>query len=123
MFGPESDLSGSLCASVIKEGSALPRRSPTLPRGLKRGNPSASRLGILLRVENFQSKKGTPVPPDGKKGEYDFMQERQSVQASAAAVTRTSDKRLFKQELGAALGRSRALSSIPAVGEVHLGPR
>jgi hypothetical protein len=24
---------------VIKEGSALPRQSPTLPRGLKGGNP------------------------------------------------------------------------------------
>jgi hypothetical protein len=24
---------------VIKEGSALPRQSPTLPRGLKRGEP------------------------------------------------------------------------------------
>jgi hypothetical protein len=58
MFGPESDPSGSLYASVIKGESASPRQSPTLPRGLKRGNPSASRLGVFLRVKNFQSKKG-----------------------------------------------------------------
>jgi hypothetical protein len=51
------------------------------------------------------------------------MQERQSVQASAAAVRRTSNKKLFQQELGAALGRSRALSTVPAVGKVHLGLR
>jgi hypothetical protein len=51
------------------------------------------------------------------------MQERQSVQASAAAVGHASNKKLFKQELSAALGRSRALSSIPAIGEVHLGLR
>jgi hypothetical protein len=51
------------------------------------------------------------------------MQERQSVQASAAAVRHASNKKLFKQELGAALGRSRALSSVPAVGEVHLSLR
>ena len=51
------------------------------------------------------------------------MQERQSVQASAAAVRRTSNKKLFKRELGAALGRSLALSSVPAVGKVHLGLR
>jgi hypothetical protein len=29
---------------VIKEGSALPRQSPTLPRGLKGGNPPASKF-------------------------------------------------------------------------------
>jgi hypothetical protein len=34
---------------VIKEGSALPRQSPTLPRGLKGGNP--------LRVEIFLEKR------------------------------------------------------------------
>jgi hypothetical protein len=34
---------------VIKEGSALPRQSPTLPRGLKGGNP--------LCVEIFLEKK------------------------------------------------------------------
>jgi hypothetical protein len=57
IFGPKSHPSGSLSASVIKEGSASPRQSPTLPRGLKRGNPSVSRLGVLLRVKNFQSKR------------------------------------------------------------------
>jgi hypothetical protein len=31
---------------VVKEGSALPRQNPTLPRGLKRGNPSASKFSI-----------------------------------------------------------------------------
>ena len=51
------------------------------------------------------------------------MQERQSVQASAAAVRRTSNKKLFQQELGAALGRSRAFNSTPAIGGVHLGLR
>jgi hypothetical protein len=34
---------------VIKEGSALPRQSPTLPQGLKGGNP--------LCVEIFLEKK------------------------------------------------------------------
>jgi hypothetical protein len=31
---------------VIKEGSALPRQSPTLPRGLEGGTPSASKFSI-----------------------------------------------------------------------------
>jgi hypothetical protein len=39
---------------VIKEGSALPRQSPTLPRGLKRGNP--------LHVKIF-NQEGFHVPP------------------------------------------------------------
>jgi hypothetical protein len=34
---------------VIKEGSALPRQSPTLPRGLKRGEPPPR--------QNFQSRR------------------------------------------------------------------
>jgi hypothetical protein len=51
------------------------------------------------------------------------MQERQSVQASAAAVRRTSNKKLFQQDLGAALGRSRALITVPVVGKIHLGLR
>jgi hypothetical protein len=38
---------------VIKEGSALPRQSPTLPRGLEGGNP--------LCVKFF-NKKGFCVP-------------------------------------------------------------
>jgi hypothetical protein len=37
--------------------SASPRQSPTLPRGLKRGNLSASRLGVPLHVQNFRSKR------------------------------------------------------------------
>jgi hypothetical protein len=52
------------------------------------------------------------------------MQEKQSVQASAAAVRHTHiQQKLFQQELGAALGRSRAFSSVPAFGKVHLGFR
>jgi hypothetical protein len=51
------------------------------------------------------------------------MQEKQSVQASAAVVRRTSNKNFSNKELGAALGRSRALSSAPAVGKVHLSFR
>jgi hypothetical protein len=51
------------------------------------------------------------------------MRKRKSVQASAAAVRRTSNKKLFQQELGAALGRSRALSIAPAIGKVRLGLR
>jgi hypothetical protein len=39
---------------VIKEGSALPRQSPTLPQGLKGGTPSALKFSI---------KKGFRVPP------------------------------------------------------------
>ena len=46
-----------------------------------------------------------------------------SVQASAAVVRHTFNKKLFKRESGAALGRSRAFSSIPAIGGVHLGLR
>ena len=46
-----------------------------------------------------------------------------SVQASAAVVRRTFNKKLFKRESGAALGRSRAFSSTPAIGGVHLGLR
>jgi hypothetical protein len=51
------------------------------------------------------------------------MQEKQSVQASAAVVRRTSNKNFSNKELGAALGRSRALSSVPTVGKVHLSFR
>ena len=36
---------------VIKEGSALPRKSPTLPRGLKGGNPLCAK--IFLRKRSF----------------------------------------------------------------------
>jgi hypothetical protein len=39
---------------VIKEGSALPRQSPTLPRGLERGNP------LCVKIFN---QKGFCVPP------------------------------------------------------------
>ena len=46
-----------------------------------------------------------------------------SVQASAAVVRHTFNKKLFKRESGAALGRSRAFSSTPAIGGVHLGLR
>jgi hypothetical protein len=49
--------------SVIKEGPASPRQSPTLPRGLKRGNLPASRLGVPLRIRNFRSKKAFCVLP------------------------------------------------------------
>jgi hypothetical protein len=48
------------------------------------------------------------------------MQEKQRVQASAAVVRRTSNRNYPNKELGTALGRSRALSSVPAVGKVHL---
>jgi hypothetical protein len=51
------------------------------------------------------------------------MQEKQSVQASAAVVRRTSNRNCSNKELGAALGRSRALSSVPTVGKVHLSFR
>jgi hypothetical protein len=44
-----------------------------------------------------------------------------SVQASAAVVRRVFNKKLFKRESGAALGRSRTFSSTPAIGGVHLG--
>jgi hypothetical protein len=46
-----------------------------------------------------------------------------SVQASAAVVRHTFNKKLFKQESGAALGRSRAFNYTPAIGEIHLGLR
>ena len=46
-----------------------------------------------------------------------------SVQASAAMVRHTFNKKLFKRESGTALGRSRAFSSTPAIGGVHLGLR
>jgi hypothetical protein len=36
---------------VIKEGSALPRQSPTLPQGLKGGTPSA--LNFFLEKRSF----------------------------------------------------------------------
>jgi hypothetical protein len=36
---------------VIKEGSALPRQSPTLPRGLKGGNPLC--VEIFLKKDLF----------------------------------------------------------------------
>jgi hypothetical protein len=38
---------------TVKEGSALPRQSPTLPRGLEGGTPSASKFSS----ENFSTKK------------------------------------------------------------------
>src|SRR5688572_9361105 len=97
-----------------------PRNSRTSGLGIPHSSPATkngpTREATLLLTSQDEH-------ADGKKGEYDSMQERQSVQASAAAVRRTSNKKLFKQELGAALGRSRALSSIPAVGGVHLGLR
>jgi hypothetical protein len=40
----------------------LPRQSPTLPRGLKRGNPSASRLGNPSASKIF-NQKGFCAPP------------------------------------------------------------
>jgi hypothetical protein len=40
------------------------------------------------------------------------MQEKQRVQASAAVVRRTSNRNYPNKELGAALGRSRALSFV-----------
>jgi hypothetical protein len=46
-----------------------------------------------------------------------------SVQASAAMVRHTFNKKLFKQESGAASGRSRAFISTPAIGGIHLGLR
>ena len=46
-----------------------------------------------------------------------------SVQASAAVVRHTFNKKLFKRESGAALGRSRTFNSTPAIGGVHLGLR
>ena len=46
-----------------------------------------------------------------------------SVQASAAMVRHMFNKKLFKRESGAALGRSRAFISTPAIGGVHLGLR
>ena len=46
-----------------------------------------------------------------------------SVQASAAVVRHTFNKKLFKRESGAALGRSRAFISTPAIGGVHLDLR
>jgi hypothetical protein len=100
---------------------------PTEPR-----NSRASGLGIphsSPATKNGPTREATLLltsqdeHADGNKGEYDSMQEKQSVQASAAAVRRTFNKKLFKRELGAALGRSRALSSIPAVVGVHLGLR
>jgi hypothetical protein len=76
MFGQEPDSSNGLCTddarglrpspthireSVIKGGLASPRRSPTLPRGLKRGNPSRRvrmRLSAPKRKILFAIKKG-----------------------------------------------------------------
>jgi hypothetical protein len=46
-----------------------------------------------------------------------------SVQASAAVVRHTFNKKLFKRESGAALGRSRAFNYTPAIGGIHLGLR
>ncbi len=46
-----------------------------------------------------------------------------SVQASAAVVRHTFNKKLFKRESGAALGRSRAFNCTPAIGGVHLDLR
>ena len=46
-----------------------------------------------------------------------------SVQASAAVVRHTFNKKLFKRESGAALGRSHAFNYTPAIGEIHLGLR
>jgi len=46
-----------------------------------------------------------------------------SVQASAAMARHTFNKKLFKRESGAALGRSHAFNYTPAIGEIHLGLR
>jgi hypothetical protein len=35
---------------VIKEGSALPRQSPTLPRGLKGGNPLCVKIFLEKKI-------------------------------------------------------------------------
>jgi hypothetical protein len=81
IFGQEPDSSNGLCTddawglrpspthtreSVIKEGSASPRRNPTLPRGLKRGNPSR-RVWVHLSASKkffFRSRRGFCVLPD-----------------------------------------------------------
>jgi hypothetical protein len=45
--------------SLSRQGSVgLASAEPDPPSGAKRGNPSASRLGVLLRIQNFRSKKG-----------------------------------------------------------------
>jgi hypothetical protein len=46
---------------VIKEGSALPRQSPTLPRGLEGGTPSASKFSIK-KASAFPGYVGSRTP-------------------------------------------------------------
>jgi hypothetical protein len=43
--------------SVVKEGSASPRQSPTLPRGLKRGEPLCAKIGRTSPHPKFSVKK------------------------------------------------------------------
>jgi hypothetical protein len=43
--------------SVVKEGSASPRQSPTLPRGLKRGEPLCVKIGRTSLHPKFSVKK------------------------------------------------------------------
>jgi hypothetical protein len=43
--------------SVVKEGSASPRQSPTLPRGLKRGEPLCVKIGRTSPHPKFSVKK------------------------------------------------------------------
>jgi hypothetical protein len=57
---------------VVKEGSALPRRSPTLPQGLEGGTPSASKFSIKKAsafpwlCQKQDPKKRTRVHVSGK---------------------------------------------------------
>jgi hypothetical protein len=44
-------------ASVVKEVSASPRQSPTLPRGLKRGEPLCVKIGRTSPHPKFSVKK------------------------------------------------------------------
>jgi hypothetical protein len=38
---------------VVKEGSALPRQSPTLPRGLEGGNPLCVKIFLKKSKKSF----------------------------------------------------------------------
>jgi hypothetical protein len=41
---------------VVKEGSALPRQSPTLPRGLEGGNPLCVKIFLKKRKKIFSAR-------------------------------------------------------------------
>jgi hypothetical protein len=84
--GQEPDSPNGLCAndarglrpfpthtyeSIIKEGSASPRQSPTLPRGLKKGNPSHRVRTYRSASEKlfFRSRRVFCVLPDASETE------------------------------------------------------